>query len=71
MLGQLIGSFIVVVVGVNLLPTIADQVVLAQTGNVSGAADTIIGLTPLFFALSITSSAISGAVYALRQSGLV
>jgi len=50
MLGNLLGGFIVIIVGVNLIPTVADQVADAQAGNVTGAASTILGLTPLFFA---------------------
>lgn len=71
MLGNLIGGFIVILVGVNLLPTVADQVVAAQAGNVTGAADSILGLTTTFFALSIMSAAVSTAVGGLRQAGLV
>ena len=44
-LGNLIGGFIVVLIGANLIPTIADSVVAAQTSadgvnatNVTGAA---------------------------------
>ena len=42
MLGNLIGGFIVIIVGVSLMPTVADQVKAAQTGNVTGAASTIL-----------------------------
>ncbi len=71
MLGNLIGGFIVILVGVNLIPTVADQVTLAQAGNVTGAASTILGLTTLFFALGIMAAAISLAVSGLRNAGLV
>jgi len=71
MLGNLLGGFIVIIVGVNLIPTVANQVVLAQAGNVTGAASTILGLTPLFFALGIMAAGISLAVGGLRQAGLV
>lgn len=71
MLGNLLGGFIVIVVGVNLVPTVADQVVAAQGGNLSGAADTILGLVPLFFVLGILSAGISIAAVGLRQSGLL
>ena len=41
MLGNLIGSFIVVVVGTSLAPTVAQSVGTAQAdGNVTGASDT-------------------------------
>jgi len=71
MLSNLIGGFIVIVVGVNLIPTVADQVVSAQAGNVTGASSTILGLTPLFFALGIMAAGISLAVGGLRSAGLV
>ncbi|KKL86710.1 hypothetical protein LCGC14_1942000 [marine sediment metagenome] len=77
-LGNLIGGFVVLVVGVNLMPVVADQVSAAQTGqfgtgvaNVTGAAATLIDLTTLFFALSIMATAISLGVSTLKQSGLV
>ena len=70
-LGNLIGGFLTILVGVNLIPTVADQVVAATTGNVTGAAATLLDLTTLFFALGIMAAAISTGVSALRQSGLV
>jgi len=71
MLGNIIGGFIVIVVGVNLLPSVADQVVLGQAGNVTGAADTILGLTTLFFALGIASAGIAVAAQGLRSAGML
>ncbi len=80
-LGNMIGGFITIIVGVNLIPTVADQVKAAQindTGDgtpensaVTGAAATLLDLTTLFFALSIMATAISTGVSALRESGLV
>jgi len=72
MLGNIIGGFIVILVGTSLLPTIANQVKGAQDdGNVTGAADTLIGLTTLFFALAIATAAIGIAAQGLRNSGLI
>jgi len=70
-LGNMIGGFITIIVGVNLIPTVANQVEAASQGNVTGAAATLLDLTTLFFALSIMATAISTGVSALRQSGLV
>lgn len=70
-LGNLIGGFIVIVVGVNLIPTVANQVVAAQAGNVTGAASTILGLTTLFYALGILSAGIALAVNGLRSAGAI
>lgn len=71
MLGNLIGGFIVILVGTALLPTVANQVAGAQAGNVTGAASTLIGLTTLFYALAIATSAIGIAAQGLRNSGLM
>ena len=71
MLGNIIVGFIVILVGTSLLPTVANQVVAAQTGNVTGASGTLVGLTTLFFALAISTAAIAVAVQGLRGSGLI
>ena len=79
MLGNLIGGFIVIVIGVNLIGPIADAVTLNTNGacassgcaNLTGAANTILGLTPLFFALGIMSAGVALAVGGLRNAGLV
>jgi len=76
-LGNLIGGFIVIVVGTSLMPIVADLVVATQlsTGNtstnVTGAAATLLDLTTLFFALAVMSAAIALGVATLRQSGLI
>jgi hypothetical protein len=71
MLVNMLGGFILIVVGTALLPTVAQQVGTAQAdGNVTGAADTLVGLTTLFFALSISVSAIATAIAGLRQVGM-
>lgn len=71
MLLNMLGGFIIIVVGTALLPTVAQQVGTAQAdGNVTGAADTLVGLTTLFYALSISVSAIAIAIQGLRQVGV-
>ena len=56
----------------SLLPTVAQQVGTAQAdGNVTGASDTLIGLTTLFYALSIATAAIAIASVGLRNSGMM
>jgi hypothetical protein len=70
-LGNLIGGFIVILIGVNLLPVVADGVKGAQSGNVTGAASTIVGLTTLFYALGIMSAGVSLAVGGLQSAGLL
>ena len=72
MLGNLIGGFIVILVGSSLMPTVAQQIGTAQAdGNVTGAADTLLGLTTLFYALAIATAAIAIASVGLRNSGMM
>ena len=81
MLGNLIGGFIVIIVGVSLIPTVADNVVLAQTNgsgvkggvgaNVSGASATILDLVVLFFALGIMSAGVALTVGGLKNAGIM
>jgi hypothetical protein len=71
MLGNLIGGFIVILVGLQLLPTVANAVVASQSGNVTGAASTIIGLTTIFYALGIMSAGVALAVGGLRSAGVM
>ena len=70
MLYNILGGFIFIVVGTALLPTVADQVAAAQGGNVTGAASTMVGLTTLFYAMSIATSSMGIAIAGLRNSGL-
>ena len=71
MLGNMIGGFVVILVGTSLVPSVAYNVTLAQ-GNVTDAsAKTLLGLTTVFFALSIMSAAIATGVAGLRQAGMI
>ena len=70
MLGNLVGSFIVVVVGTSLAPTVAQNVGIAQAdGNITGASDTLLGLTTLFYCLAIATSSMASAAIGLRNAG--
>lgn len=72
MLGNLIGGFIVILVGTSFAPTVAQQVGTAQAdGNVTGAADTLLGLTTIFYSLAIATAAIGIAAVGLRNAGLM
>jgi len=80
MLGNLIGGFIVILVGATLAPTVATEVKGARyndtgsvdsTVNVTGAASTILGLTTLFYCLAVASAGIGIATVGLRNSGLM
>lgn len=61
-LGRLLEGFITILIGVNLIPSVADQVVSAQSGNVTGSSSTILGLVTLFFALGIMIAGVNIAV---------
>lgn len=74
MLGNVIGGFVVILVGVTLAPTIANEVADAQNSskyNITGAANTIVGLTTLFYCLAIASTGIGIATVGLRNAGLM
>jgi len=78
MLGNLIGGFIVILVGVTLAPTVADEVHAARyysngeaVHNISSSASTILGLTTLFYCLSIAAAGIGIATVGLRNAGLM
>jgi hypothetical protein len=71
MLGEIIGAFIVILVGSTLLPVVANQIAAAQGGNVTGAASTIVGLTTLFYSLALMSVGAAAGVSALRKAGLM
>ena len=71
MLGNLIGGFIVIIVGLSLLPTVNVNITRAQGGNVTGSASTILGLSTLFFTLAIASAGIAIAAQGLRAAGML
>jgi len=81
MLSNIIGGFLLIVIGVNLIPIVANGVVYAKTVNttggtsgtpvLSGASATMIDLVTLFFAMGIMVSAVAIVVQGLRQSGLI
>lgn len=73
MLGNIIGGFIVILVGTTLAPVVANQVAgaTASGGNITGASATVLNLTTLFYNLSIASTAIGIAAQGLRNSGLM
>jgi uncharacterized membrane protein YhaH (DUF805 family) len=72
MLGRLIGGFITILVGVSILPTVANEVKSAtNNANVTGATSTVTDLVTLFFALGVMAAGISVAVGGLRDAGLM
>lgn len=79
MLGNLIGGFITILVGLTLVPTVSNQVfgVTHKYGNgtgatnVTGVSATLLSLTTLFFALAIAATGIAVAVQGLKAAGLL
>lgn len=75
-ISSLIGGFITVVIGVMLVPTIAEQVNIASTQINStgypnaGATLQIMKIVPVFFAIAILLVGIAVAYNALRRGGL-
>ena len=75
MLGQILLTFITVLVGVNLVPSIANTVygtwhnATGGTGgvNVTGVNATLVDLIPLFFILSIAITTISATLEVLGK----
>ena len=71
MLGNLVGGFVVIIVGVTLAPTVANEVAGATGGNVTGSSATILDLTTLFYCLGIASAGIAIAAQGLRAAGML
>ena len=83
-LGNIIGAFIVILIGSSLLPVVADQVggvckdsninvtaVSYALCNVEGASSTLLNFVTIFFALAIVGVAISMVFLGLRGAGMV
>ena len=79
MLGNLIGGFIIILVGVQLLPVIADAINgslyvggnTSRLSNVTGASATILGLTTIFYALGIMAAGVALAITGLRDANVL
>ena len=79
MLGNLLGGFIVILIGVNLVGPVANNVAQNVNGgcytsgcaNLTGATATILQLSPLFFSLGIMSAGVAIAVGGLRNAGVM
>ena len=79
MLGNLLGGFVTLLIGVNLLPVVADSVQesrfdggnTSRPTNVTGASGTLVGLTTLFFSIGIMTAGLSIAFIGLKNAGVV
>lgn len=73
-LGNLLGGFIVFLIGLNLINNISKKYnssLMYNVTNVTGATSTIMGMTTIFFALGIMSAGVALVVGALRGGGLI
>ena len=75
-------GFLIILVGVNIAPVVANQVQnvvymntsstnLTANVNLTSGTGSILSLVTLFFVLSIAVAAMDIAVVGLRQSGLI
>jgi len=72
MLGNILGGFITILIGINVLPTVADMVdEVSNTTTFGGASSTIIGIVPFLFCLLIFSAGLAFVVSGLRNAGLL
>ena len=75
LIGTIIGAFVVILIGISILPVITKQVqVVSNSVNStenSQVANTVFGLVPVFFVIAIATAAIAIVAGALRSSGLV
>ena len=75
MLGQILLTFVTVLVGVNLVPSVANSVddvfhgTFTNTSNVTGAGAAILNLVPLFFVLGIVITTIQSSIAVLARLG--
>jgi hypothetical protein len=71
---RLVGGFIVILVGVSLIPTMANQVNIAKQNVTAAGSESmvaILNVIPYLFALTILMVAIMIVYGALRSSGMV
>lgn len=76
MLSRLLGAFVVLVVGISLVPMIMDSTQTAinssSMNNSTGfATKEILSMTPYFFAIALVIVAIGVAFTSLKGSGLI
>lgn len=73
MLGYIIGAFVVIMIGVFLLPVITNEI--KNSNNVNNVSSpitqTLINFVPVIFCLGIAVSALGLAVSALKNAGLL
>lgn len=74
MMAQLIGAFVMIMIGVMLIPVIVQQLDTVQSSTnvtMSESTQTVLTLIPFFFGFTILLVAIAVVYSALRSSGIV
>jgi xanthine/uracil permease len=71
MLQNILWGFITIIVGVNLAPTVANQVAGAKANaNFSSTDTSLLGLVTTFFVISILSIGVTLVSVSFRNAGL-
>lgn len=72
-IGNIIGSFIILIVGINLIPTVMDLVNSSQSINstIIGPSSTMLGMIQVLFVFAIVSTSITILMGFLRRSGII
>jgi xanthine/uracil permease len=71
MLQNILWGFITIIIGVNLAPTVANQVASAKANtNFSSTDTTLLGLVTTFFVIAILSVGITLVSVSFRNAGL-
>jgi hypothetical protein len=71
-IGNLIGGFVALLIGVTLLPAITKQVAFAsETPEITGVTAQMLSLVPIFFALAILFTVIATIWSSLKSTGFV
>lgn len=71
-LGNLIGGFIVIIVGINLIPTVVEEVQSATNSTITTPAmQGLMDLVPLVFIFGAVALGLSVGLSYMKRSGLV
>ncbi len=71
MLQNILWGFIVIIVGVNLAPTVANQVAAAKTNTNFSSTDTsLLSLVTTFFVIAILAVGVTLVSVSFRNAGL-
>jgi len=69
MINQLIGGFVIVLIGISLVPSISEKVQEARNTTASSISQTLLSFVPIVFILAIILTGITIAIKALGYGG--